>query len=223
MARQQLKTGQLDNFWAGQYELSAKYLIGEPLAFFRSELIASALSVENFHETLPLYKDFLQKNPFPLYDEKIEGLYQKYSRVSAGAVAPAFSTVDNEGKSLELSQFQGKIVYLNFWASWCGACLRKMEFMNEFEYELKSNNIEIINVSIDENPNAWQSALQSQVFRGHHVLSTANNLNIAEMYGVEAIPQYFIIGKTGLFENKPAGNQPNDIRQQLLDIHQKGQ
>ena len=61
MARQQLKTGSTDNFWAGQYYLAEKMLSGKSLAFFRSELIANAFSFERFTEVLPLYTHFLQK------------------------------------------------------------------------------------------------------------------------------------------------------------------
>ena len=162
---------------------------------------------------LPLYTHFLQKNAFPIFDDKVEGLYQKYARVSPGAIAPAFEAVDHTGKQILLAQFKGKIVYLNFWASWCGACLRKMEFFDEFQAELTSHGIEIVNISVDENPDSWAAALQTHPFKGYHLLaSSAATKNIAVEYGVEAVPQYFIIDKKGLFEIKAASGQPNQIR-----------
>lgn len=224
MARQQVKTGQTDNYWSGQYYLAEKLLSGKSLAFFRSELLATAFSAEHFTEILPLYTHFLQKNPFTLFDDKVEGLYQKYARVSPGVAAPVFEALDRNGQAVRLTQFYGKTVYLNFWASWCGACLRKMEFFDEFEAELSANNIEIINVSVDENPANWETALSNHPFKGHHVLASASTgRNIASIYGVEAVPQYFIIDKNGLFEVKAMGGHPNDVRQKLLDISQKRQ
>lgn len=222
MARQQVKTGQTDNFWSGQYYLAEKLLSGKSLAFFHSELIATAFSTEHFPEVLPLYNRFIEKNPFIIFDDKVEGLYQKYAPVSPGAAAPLFEGSDLNGRFISLAQFRGKIVYLNFWASWCGACLRKMEFFDEFTPELQANGIEIINISIDQNPNSWESSLASHLFKGHHLLaSSGTNRNVAQAYGVEAIPQYFIIGKNGLFEVKAPSSQPNDIRQKLLEISEK--
>ena len=154
----------------------------------------------------------------------MEGLYQKYARVAPGTAAPNFTAKDLNGKEISLDQFRGKTVYLNFWASWCGACLRKMEFFDEFEAELSANNIAVVNISVDENPDSWAAALANHPYKGQHLLaSSGTNQNIASTYGVEAVPQYFIISKTGLFEPKAKSSQPNDIRQQLLDIQSNRQ
>lgn len=219
MARQQAKTARQDNFWAGEYELAGHLLAGRSLAFFRSEMIATAFSAERFSEILPLYTDFLQHNPFPEFDDKVSGLYQKYARVFPGAAAPAFSGPDRAGKMLSLSELKGKIVYLNFWASWCGACLRKMDYFDEFEPELAQHGIEIVNISIDEKPANWENALTEHLYRGRHLLASAGQPdNIALIYGVQAVPQYFIIDRNGLFAPKSDSNQPNDIRLKLLEI-----
>jgi len=220
MARQQTKaSSEPVDFWAGQYQLAGKLLSGKPLAFFRSEIISTAFSAEKYRELLPLYTHFLQTNEYPAYDEKIEGLYQKYARVLPGSLAPAFETTDGLGNEISLSQLRGKVVYLNFWASWCGACLRKMEFMNEYESELAANGIVIVNVSIDESAANWRAALSEYKFKGRHLLASAGQgRNIAVSFGVEAIPQYFIIGRDGNFADKATNSQPVDIRQQLLRI-----
>ncbi len=224
MARQQAKTSATERYWSGQYQLAEKLLSGKSLAFFRSELIAAAFSPERFNEILPLYSDFLKANTFAVFDDKVAGLYQKYARVSPGATAPAFEGIERNGSPISLAQFKGKVVYLNFWASWCGACLRKMDFFDEFEPELKAKGIEIVNISVDENAANWEKALTAHTYKGHHLLASSGiGRNIAAAYGVEAVPQYFIVGRNGLFEVKAPNSQPNDVRQQLLDTSRKGQ
>lgn len=223
MARQQAKSTQVENGWVTQYNLAETLLSGKSLAFFRSDLIVNAFSGEHYIDILPIYKNFLQTNPFKAYDDKVEGLYQKYARVSPGVQAPDFEGTDQGGNNISLAQFKGKTVYLNFWASWCGACLRKMDFFDEFETELTANNIVIVNISIDENPANWESALAAHPYKGYHLLASSGKMrNIAATYGVEAVPQYFIIGANGLFEIKAMSSQPNDIREKLLDISRKG-
>ena len=223
MARQQAKTStEAEGFWAGQYTLAGKLLSGKPLAYFRSEMISTAFTAEKYRDLLPLYTNFLQTNEYPSYDEKIEGLYQKYAHILPGSRAPNFEVSDPEGNLISLSQLRGKVVYLNFWASWCGACLRKMELMDAYETELVAKGIEMVNVSIDENPANWRSAVAEHQFKGRQLLaSAAKGQNIASVFGVEAIPQYFIIGRNGAFEEKASGSQPADIRQQLLLIARK--
>lgn len=219
MARQAVKAGGgPDDFWAGQYQKAGKLLSGKPLAFFRSEVISIAFSVEKYRDLLPIYSDFLQNNEYAAYDEKVEGLYQKYARILPGSFAPNFVVSDVNGNVFDLAQLRGKVVYLNFWASWCGACLRKMEFMDEYEAELSAKGIEIVNVSIDENVANWRNTLLERHFKGRQVLASNNTLskNIAALFGVEAVPQYFIIGRNGNFVDKAAASQPADIRIRLI-------
>ncbi len=223
MARQQAKaSSEPTDFWAGQYQLAGKLLSGKPLAFFRSEIISTAFSAEKYRDLLPHYTHFLQTNEYSMYDGKVEGLYQKYARVLPGSYAPAFETTDADGNEISLLQLRGKVVYLNFWASWCGACLRKMEIMDDYAAEFNSKGIEIVNVSMDADADNWRAALVERAFKGRHLLSTAGvDRNIGVLFGVEAIPQYFIIGRNGTFADKASSSQPGDIRQQLLYTAEK--
>lgn len=218
VARQQAKSNEEPElFWAGQYKRAGKMLSGKPLSFFRSEIISIAFSGEKYRDLLPIYTDFLQNNEHPEYDAKVEGLYQKHARMLPGSYAPGFEVSDAHGNPVSLTQLRGKVVYLNFWASWCGACLRKMEYMDDFIGELESNGIEILNVSIDEQAANWRNALAQRQYKGRHILaSSAHDRNLAVLFGVEAIPQYFIIARNGSFADKPATNQPADIHKQLL-------
>lgn len=58
----------------------------------------------------------------------------------------------SDGKSVALSSFKGKVVLLNFWASWCEACMAEMPSMNKLYEELKGEGLEILAVNVDENP-----------------------------------------------------------------------
>lgn len=220
MARQQVKSGKAaDNFYAGQYALAGELLDGEAQAFFRSEIISIGFFGERYREMLPCYNNFLQHNRHPQYEEKVQDLYSRITRVAPGSVAPNFRGKDATGREISLENLRGKVVYLNFWASWCAACIRKMEVLDQYVPDLRSRGVEVVNVSIDENPNSWQSSLTSRHFQGIHLLASSDAAkNIASAYHVEAVPQYFIIGRDGKFVEKTATHQPEDIRQRLLEV-----
>lgn len=218
LARQQIKQGKsTDNFYAGQYTLAGELLDAESLAFVRSELISFGFWGERYREMLPCYNDFVQHNPYPAYGEKVQGLYSRLSRVAPGSDAPSFEAPDLHGQRLALEQLHGKVVYLNFWASWCAACISKMQLLDPYIADLYSHGIEVVNVSIDDNPANWQSSIARYQFQGKHLRST-EAANVAATYQVEAIPQYFIIGRDGRFVEKATTNQPEDIRQRLLQV-----
>lgn len=219
LAHKQARSSQGGNFWSGQYAIAGDILTDKALAFSRSEVISYGFSGDRYRELLPSYNHFLQTNPLSRYDAKVSELYTKLSRVSVGAPAPSFTGTDRQGNTLSLGQFRGNVVYLNFWASWCAACLKKMDFFNDYAPELQKNGIEIINVSIDENPETWKQALAEGQFKGYHLLAASDpNRNIALAYGVEAIPQYFILNRDGTFAEKPGISQPDDIRKKLLAL-----
>jgi thiol-disulfide isomerase/thioredoxin len=220
MARRQVKINPAEaEFWTGMYAEAGRLLSGKPLAFLRSEIISTAFSTEKSRGILPLYNDFLQHNEYPVFDGKIEGLYQKYSRAMPGTAAPSFEALDWQNMSVSSSQLRGKVVYLNFWATWCSACIRKMEILDQSEPEFALKGIEIVNISLDENREQWRSALLERGFKGRHLLSTAGpGRNLAQLFGVEAVPQYFIIDRKGNFAEKANSSHPLDIRAALLEV-----
>ncbi|GAB4493067.1 MAG: hypothetical protein OHK0019_16230 [Saprospiraceae bacterium] len=213
------KDGQTENYFAGQYTLAGEMLRGKPLAFFRSEIIRLAFTDERYREILPYYTDFIKTNEFPAFEAKVTGLYEKVARISPGTPAPSFIASDEKGHQVSLAEMRGRVVYLNFWASWCGTCLEKMEAFDKYAAELAQLGIEIVNISIDENPSKWKSLLAQRGFKGHNLLaSSGNERNIAAAYGVEAVPQYFIVGKNGMFADKAPESKPEAIRAQLVSL-----
>jgi len=213
------KDEQTDNYFAGQYALAGEMLHGKSLAYFRSEMIRLAFTGERYREILPYYADFIKSNEFPAFDAKVTDLYEKVARVSPGIPAPTFAASDVNGNQISLAQMRGRVVYLNFWASWCGACIEKMEAFNKYVADLKTLGIEIVNISIDENPAKWHASLAERGFQGFNLLaSSGTDRNIAATFGVEAVPQYFIVGKNGDFADKAPVNQAEAIRDQLLSL-----
>lgn len=222
LAYRQVKAGEAGNFWYGMYKRAGDLLTHKALACLRSDIIRTGFYGDQYREMLPAYRDFFQTNPLHEFEPKISDLYQKLSRMATGAVAPSFIGRAETGEAISLTQYRGQVVYLNFWASWCAACLKKMEFFNEFATELNQQGIQIVNISIDENAEKWHNALLQYPSKGIHLLaSSGTERNIAQLFGVEAVPQYFIIDTYGNFADRATSGQPNDIREKLLQTSKK--
>jgi thiol-disulfide isomerase/thioredoxin len=219
MARNQTKLNQPDRYFVGQFEAAPDFLTGKSLAYFQSEIIKMAFSAEQYREVLPAYQLFLQHNTYKEFEPKITNLYEKVIRIAPGTLAPDFRGHDaNSGASIGLSDLSGKVVYVNFWASWCGACIKKMQVFNALAPDLKEAGVEIINISIDDNQEAWKNAMIEWPASGYHLWSKGSAQDIKTQFGVEAVPQYFIISQSGVFADKPYSNQPLEIQKRLLEI-----
>ncbi len=221
MAWRQQTFGKLDEIYVGQYLSSPDYLNEKALAFFRSEIVLLALKAEKYSEILPYYISFLQNNRHPEFDEKVTDSYEKAIRVSPGVAAPDISATDIYGNNFSLKNLRGKVVYLNFWASWCASCIKKMNYFDQFAPELERDGVVIVNVSLDEDLQNWANSISEGNFQGVQLLSKSQNpagASIAKKYNVEAVPQYFLLSKNGAFADKGYSNQPEDIRKRLLEL-----
>ncbi len=220
MARQQSRKDEPDRFYAGQYDAAGSLLDGKSLAFFRSEIIRMAFSSDRFQEILPAYLDYVKNNRFPEYEPKITTLYERTSRFAPGTKTPSFEGKDfYTGASFSAESLGNNVVYLNFWATWCGACIQKMDFFNAFAPEMESAGVKIVNISIDDDAADWSNMLAANRIAGLHLL--AKNYpaqDVIHHFGVQAVPQYFIIARNGTIAEKPYTSQPDAIMKRLLEL-----
>jgi cytochrome c biogenesis protein CcmG/thiol:disulfide interchange protein DsbE len=118
-----------------------------------------------------------------------------------GKKAPDF-TVSDGTNSVQLAKYRGKVVLLNFWASWCGPCIQETPALVELHHERP--DLAILAVSIDEDPGAYQRFLN----RFHVDLTTVRDPNqtVAKMYGTDGWPETYIIDRNGVIRRKVVGD-----------------
>ncbi len=119
--------------------------------------------------------------------------------IKSGEPAPDFSVKNLDGKSLTLTNLKGKIVVLDFWATWCGPCIGEIPGMIELSKTYADkNDVVIISVSLDADEAKLRSFVKERKMKWHHVFGQSGNANqTADAYGVVAIPSMFVIDRQG--------------------------
>ncbi len=118
--------------------------------------------------------------------------------------APEFELKDADGKTVRLSDYKGKVVLLDFWASWCGPCKIEIPWFIDFERKYKDKGFAVIGVSMDEE--GWQAVkpFVSELAINYRILQ--GNDSIAQLYGgVDALPTTFLIDRDGKIAETHAG------------------
>lgn len=116
-----------------------------------------------------------------------------------GQAAPAFQLSNLQGQTVKLSDYQGKIVFLNFWATWCEPCKEEMPSMQRLREKMANRPFEILAVSLDPNPATEVPAFESKnkLKLNFPVLQDPEQNTAKNLYRTTGVPESFIIGADG--------------------------
>lgn len=129
---------------------------------------------------------------------QVKAEVEKAESTAIGKVAPDFSQNQVDGTPLNLSDLRGKVVLVDFWASWCGPCRRANPEVVALYNKYKDDNFEILGVSLDKNKGAWEKAIEMDKLTWYHVSDLKGWQNaVAKLYGVRSVPQTFLLDADG--------------------------
>ncbi|PSL46195.1 peroxiredoxin [Chitinophaga niastensis] len=119
-------------------------------------------------------------------------------KTAIGVAAMDFSQKNVEGKAVKLSDYRGKYVLLDFWASWCGPCRAENPNVLDNYEKYHNKGLEILGVSLDDKKDAWVKAIKDDGLTWAHVSDLKGWKNVvAQEYNIRAVPSNFLIDKDG--------------------------
>ncbi|NVO10839.1 MAG: TlpA family protein disulfide reductase [Bacteroidales bacterium] len=143
------------------------------------------------------------------YKNIIEKLYNQKMNLAPGKPAPLFKYKDINGKEYALENLKGKLVYIDFWATWCGPCRHELPYLEEVEKAYKGKKITFISMSLDDDMFAWDKMVKDKKMMGLQLHADgAFNSTVAKDYQIKGIPTFVLIDQNGIIIS-PSASRPS--------------
>lgn len=164
-----------------------------------SALVAT-LKERKHNNFVPVAEMFIAeyKTLDPAATQSLESELRQSRSFTVGGQAPDFEQATPEGQPMKLSELRGKIVLIDFWASWCGPCRRENPNVVKLYNAYKDKGFDILAVSLDNSRDRWLDAIAKDGLTWHHVSDLQGWKNsVAQTYGVTSIPHTVLLDAEG--------------------------
>ncbi|MFV0522540.1 MAG: TlpA family protein disulfide reductase [Mangrovibacterium sp.] len=172
----------------------------------------------NFYDKNKKY--FLSADQKKRIEEKRAYLQENSSE---GSPIVDFTYPDVNGKMHSISDFKGKLVYIDCWATWCSPCKQQLPHLAKIEEEYQGKNIAFVAVSFDNDKDIekWKSFVKDNKLGGVQLHAKgAFQSDLAKAYGINAIPRFLLVGKDGnvISTNAPRPSSADELKK-LINAH----
>ena len=191
------------DFYPTSYTLASKKLTGPTRAIILGRVLQESFRFGHVKQSAAMLADFRSYDPKNLYYPTLQADFNLHKEFAIGAPAPDFKLASATGDTVHLHDFVGKLVYINFWKSTNGLCLRDLAYAQELMRKFEGKNITFINIALDENEQAWRQLVTVKKLPGVQVRVPGGGLRspVAHAYALQDVPAYFLVGEDGTFLN----------------------
>lgn len=164
-------------------------------------------------ELYPTLTERVKNGPFAPIAQAFEKGFQRRKifeankkKIVEGAEAPDFTLNDLQGKPFTLSSLRGKYVVMDFWASWCGACIQEMPDMKKY-YEKHKDKMQMVGIACNDKEKDWKAAVEKHEIPWLHVRSTDDS-DVSLLYAIQAYPTKIVVDPEGKIAKIFVGEGP---------------
>lgn len=177
--------------------------------YLKQNAFIEDLSYGEFWKLTDLVNRFMSECQTVGYKNIIEKLFNQKMLLAPGKPAPLFKYNDINGKEYALENLKGNLVYIDFWATWCGPCRHELPFLEDVEKAYKGKKVTFISMSVDDDMFAWDKMVKEKKMMGLQLHANgAWNSTVAKDYQIKGIPTFVLIDDKGIIIS-PAAPRPS--------------
>jgi thiol-disulfide isomerase/thioredoxin len=162
------------------------------------------------------FEQFVKMKPADDPNRERAQRYISQPELARARMAPPFEVTTTDGQRISLDNLQGKVVLLDFWATWCGPCRAALPHMKEIAKKFQEQPLVILSVSLDKDEAQWRDFIAKNEMTWPQYRDGGFAGPVAKLFGVEAIPHTFTIDADGVLQEEHIGDASIDKLKKLL-------
>ena len=153
----------------------------------------------NLQSIIVAYPEFKKQNKDSISSKNMRENLNLRIKLNSTKKSPVFSLINNKGDQISLKSFIGKVVYLDFWGTWCLPCIEEMKASVELKKRFKNEDVVFVYISVGDKFEKWNKFINDNNYinSNNSVHLHSSDMNVASEYQVVSYPTYFIISREG--------------------------
>lgn len=175
----------------------------EVVSMFRQSVKGIKPEMKLFFDSI--YNDYMSYAKNEKYKQWLTNHLQKLNKLNSGILAPDIELLNVKNEKVKLSDYKGKILYVDFWASWCAPCKVNMHDSKILSTKFDNNEVIFVYINIKDDAKAWKNYIKKNKIDGLHLYADKNTSDeLYKAYNIYGIPKYVLIDKDGIIVNSAA-------------------
>lgn len=175
-----------------------------------------------FSDVEKVYQQFIPDCKSAYLKDTLQKYYAAIKRLRPGSPAPGFTLKNDKGQMVSLSNFNGKVVYIDFWGANCGPCINDIEkHVPQLHNKYKDKDLVFINICVDSKESEWKEAIAKYKLEGINLIAEGwTSHPVCKAYNVQGLPHYVLVDKAGKISNNnaPRASQLDRDKNNEIDV-----
>lgn len=202
-----------------KFELASTWItdaeVKEKLNFFLLKNHIKYSGIDDVNDHLEV---FLATSQNQEMKTELNELAAPWKLIAKGEMATDLAMVNMQGEPVNLSDFKGKYVYIDFWATWCGPCKAEIPFLEKLQEEFHNENVAFVSISVDKTQEPWKKMVEEKSLKGFQLHAAESSDKIKEVYRVFSIPRFMILDLEGKIVDSNADRPSGDAKEILYSL-----